>query len=819
MAKTRKLWTRLSKGELTPLLEGSPDLAAYFEGAQTLLNWKILRQGGITRWEGTRFIAEVKDSSKDTILIPFEFSIDDAYMLEFGDTYFRVYKNKAQVQVGVSPLEVDSPFLEADLRTVHYTQSADVIFMFHPSFQQRKISRASDTSWAVTFHPGSPPPSFEADTVFDAFIGPEFTASLNNSVQVRASAAVFLAADVGRFLIAGLGRGRITTVTNANEVVMDILDDFTHIVASGEGTLTSVATAVTTTIAHSALVGDFVQLTAGPQTQEIRHVTAVPGPTSMTIDAAFSDNQSTGRTWKKIVGIASGLWALRYTPRTSLNANKSRPVGAEVAMVAVADAFRAEDIGKFIHVFGGIVEITTFTNAKTIKGTLLSEMVDSTSGDPPAAVAGNWTLEQTSWNSDTGFPRSGEFYQGRLYQASTRLQPTTFWGSRLTPQDFENYAVGAVASDAVSYTMASRRLCHIEWLAEKDRALFIGTSGAEFQAVGSGNEVTVIGGDSVPAIDRVATNGCAPIQPIVGKHTILYVDRSRRKLMAIGFDIETDGQTDKELNVGAEHITESQIRLGQLAFEERLDPRLYFCREDGVLVGMTFFPEQKVVAFTRRTTSPGTFEHAAAIPSVTGGQDQVWVMTKRTINGATKRYVEMFEPNHEGLAGRDWTSLQTDCAKVVTSLTGKTIRGLDHLEAEAVDVIKNGSFIGPHTVTSGAITLQADLIASDVVEVGLHYDSTVVTMRPAAQSIMIEGMPRSWDALFGRLYKTIGGKMNGEAIQYPPGFLDQNKVFTGDVKVTGTGWDTEGRVTVLQDQPYPMTVLALFGTLDVGETD
>ena len=286
--------------------------------------------------------------------------------------------------------------------------------------------------------------------------------------------------------------------------------------------------------------------------------------------------------------------------------------------------------------------------------------------------------------------------------------------------------------------------------------------------------------------------------------------------MLIGFDLDSDGQTAKEISVGAEHITESQVRLGPMSFEKRLDPRLYFCREDGQQVGMTFFPEQKVVAFSRRTTQ-GTFESQAVIPTAGGGPDQVWTISKRTINGQVKRFVEVFEFNQELLQTRAWTSLQTDCAIVLTGQTGNTLTGLGHLEGATVDVVKNGVFLGPKVVAAAAIILTDPLVLADVVEVGLHYDSTMTTMQPSIPGTVIEGMPRSWESLFVRMKDSRGGKINGQAIRYPPTDLDTPNLHTGDLRVTTEGWDTAGKVTLLQDQPFPFTALALFGDLHIGE--
>lgn len=803
----------MSKGELSPLLEGSPDLEAYFEGASTLENFIILRQGGIRRWPGTRMIREVKDSSKDTILLPFEAGVTDAYILEVGDFYIRIYKNKAIVLDGGSPVEVVTPFLVADIREIHYTQSADVMFLFHGDYQQRLLSRVSDTEWSMTVQQGNPPPSFEDDTTLAGTIA--LGANTGTDINFRLGTASLLAGDDGRQIIIGAGRAVITTYTDTSSGVCDILDDFSQTITAGPNTLTTVGTAATST-AHGLADGDFVVLTSGAQSGQIRKCAVVLTADTYTLDAAFSANQA-GTNWNKVLPTASVDWTLRLSPQTTLDPNKASPVGAQVTLVAGAAAFRTEDVGKFILIYGGVVEITKRTSSTTVVGTLLSVMGFADLANPSAAAAGTWTLEVPSWSATAGWPRTGEFYQGRLYPAATYAEPTTFWGSR--SDDYDNYAIGAFADDAVKYTMAARQLNSIEWLREHSRKLLIGTSGSEHTATGSGNDNVPLGGDVIPFVERVALNGCMEVQPVSARKSTIYVDRSRRKIIAMGFDLDSDGDADRELTVGAEHITESGIRLGSPAFEKRLDPRIYWTREDGQMIGMTYFPEQKVVGFSRRTTD-GFFECVAAIPHPTGGADEIWTVARRTINGQTKRFVEVFEPSHEGLTGRNWASLQTDCAIVITGLTGTSLTGLSHLEGEAVDVVKNGSFLGQSTVSGGAITLTDALVAEDVVEVGLHYDSTAITMRPAIPGgETIEGLTRSWDSLFVRVHESIGGTVNGERLQYVASPLDTNVPYTGDVKATGQGWDTEGRVTVVQDQPYPFTMLATFGTLSVGDRD
>lgn len=748
MAKGRRLWTNFSKGELSPRIEGRPDLAAYFEGGKTIENWLLLRQGGLRRRFGTRFIAEVKDSTKDTVLLPFEASVDDAFIVELGHQYMRFYKNKAQIKTsaGGPAVEISSPYTEAQLRRVHFTQSVDVLYLVHPDVAQRKLSRVSDTSWSLSQIKYLPPPTFEDDTDISggtATLTPG--ATTGTDVTFTASSAVFFRGDKGRQIIYGASRAVITSVgpsagapSPQASVKADILDDF-------------------------------------PNTN------AIP----------------------------AGQWFLRLSPQVTLDPDKKEPIGAQVTLVAGDDAFRTADVGKYVFIYGGLVKITSRDSNTQVKGEILSVMSLATAADPAAAAAGAWTLEVESWSSTAGFPRTCEFFQGRLAQASTKKQRTAFWLSE--PDDFEGYALGSRADSAVEFTIASRQLNQIEWLAD-NIDLFIGTSGAELRARGRGSDNTIVGNEA-PAVDRLASQGASGIQPVVFGRRILYVDRSLRRILSLLFTIEDDDYDVVEITAVSDHILGTGVRLGHIAFQRRPDPRLWIVRSDGQLVTLTYYHAERVIGFTRIVTD-GTFEAVAAIPRPSGGEDEVWVVVKRTIDGVVKRYVEMFEADASEYAGKTETALQTDCAKVYSGSSTTSITGLSYLEGKVVDVIAGGVYKGTKTVSGGAITLGE---AATLVEVGLHYDSTGETMRPALEGVVIEGVPRSWDKLWVRLLNSIGGRLNGELLQYPVGKLDTVELFTGDVDVTGYGWDTEGRVKIEQTLPYPMTVLAVFGELSVGD--
>lgn len=512
----------------------------------------------------------------------------------------------------------------------------------------------------------------------------------------------------------------------------------------------------------------------------------------------------------------AGEWLLRLSPQATLDPDKKAPTGAKVTLVAGKPCFRLGDNGKYIKIYGGVVWITSINSVTSVTGELMS-LMDVTVDDPPAAPAGSWTLEVASWSSRNGYPRTAEFYQGRLGQASTTEQPTTWWLS--FSDDFDNYAVGAKANNAVEYTIASHEVNRIEWMADIG-PLLMGTSGAEFRIQGQ-NQGDPLGGDVVPDVKRFTSEGSSAFQPVVIGPAILFFDRSQKKVFLISFNWETDGYDSQEVTALAEHITgEGGIRLRGVAYARRPDPRIYMVRRDGTLVVLTYFVQEKVVGFTRLQTQ-GTFESVAVVPRGPGFSDRVWVIVKRTINGETKRYIEYFEDDR-ALNDRIWAGLNADSAFVYDGGVSTLTIDVPHLRGSMVDVVADGSFRGTAVVDkfTGQITLAEEALTA---EVGLHYDSQLITMRPATKDAAggnIEGIPRSWDKCWVRVLKTVGGQINGLDIRYPPSSTPgKPTVWTGDRDVTQVGWGPGERITIEQKQPYPMTLLAIFGTLSVGDHD
>ena len=149
MVKVWPIQTNFTAGQISPRLHGRVDINKYKNGVKTQKNAYSLPHGGVVRRGGTRYIADVKTSSKKVRLVRFEFSITQAYIIEFGDLYCRFYKDNGQITSGGSVVELATPYTEAQLFDLYFAQSADVLYVAHPTHYPRKITRTSDVSWSI----------------------------------------------------------------------------------------------------------------------------------------------------------------------------------------------------------------------------------------------------------------------------------------------------------------------------------------------------------------------------------------------------------------------------------------------------------------------------------------------------------------------------------------------------------------------------------------------------------------------------------------------------------------------------------------------
>ena len=149
MAAYKPIKNSFVAGELSPRMEGRDDLEQYHQGMRQALNGIVLPHGGFMQRSGTQFVAETETMTENSVLIPFQFSTEQAYICEFGDLYARFYTNEGQLISG-TPVEVVTPYLHTELRDLQFTQEADVMWVVHPNHPPYKLTRTTATTFSFT---------------------------------------------------------------------------------------------------------------------------------------------------------------------------------------------------------------------------------------------------------------------------------------------------------------------------------------------------------------------------------------------------------------------------------------------------------------------------------------------------------------------------------------------------------------------------------------------------------------------------------------------------------------------------------------------
>jgi hypothetical protein len=138
-------------GELSPQLWGRHDLPTYARGLRYMLNFFPSKQGMAVSRGGTSFIRATKNSGGSNTgvrLIPFIVNSTTSYVLEFGHYYVRFHTAGATVLSGGVPLELVTPYTEANIWSLQYVQSGDVLTLTSPQLAPQELRHNADGSWS-----------------------------------------------------------------------------------------------------------------------------------------------------------------------------------------------------------------------------------------------------------------------------------------------------------------------------------------------------------------------------------------------------------------------------------------------------------------------------------------------------------------------------------------------------------------------------------------------------------------------------------------------------------------------------------------------
>ena len=415
----------------------------------------------------------------------------------------------------------------------------------------------------------------------------------------------------------------------------------------------------------------------------------------------------------------------------------------------------------------------------------------------PTTTTATNLWQEGAFSTLRGFPSSVVFYEQRLWYGGTTHKPQTLWGSKTG--NYEDFDLGANASDGLSYAIASDRVNNIKWMAAQ-RVLIVGTSGGEFRVTG-GNESAIT--PTNVDVRRQTSYGSKIGHPAYVGSDVFFIQRSGTQVRNVAYKWESDSFQSDDITFLAEHITTGGLTT--LSYSHVPDSVLMGLRADGVLLMLTYEPTQEVIGWHRHITD-GEYKSLAVISE--DGPDQFWFVVERTIGGATKKYIELYTPE-----------IFLDSMISYSGSATASVSGLAHLEGKTVQITADGAVHPDLVVSSGAITL--NYTATDI-KVGLKYVSKLTPTRYGSTSNAGTplGKMKRWNKIFVRLDTSAIPIING---QRPPvrspgtNFGNEEPVVSEDIEVRNLGYDLDGRIEIEQDLPLACHIVSIFGTLSVGD--
>lgn len=268
--------------------------------------------------------------------------------------------------------------------------------------------------------------------------------------------------------------------------------------------------------------------------------------------------------------------------------------------------------------------------------------------EPPAFITPDYAkappTARSPFNSIGNYPGVSVFHEQRTVYARTNNAPQSLFGSVTGVPDNFNVSVPVQASDAYTFTLNSSQMNEITWLVSLSD-LLIGTIGAEWRMRpgGDSNAITPSSVDVKPQTRW----GSARKTPVVVGNSVIFLNRQQNILRDLQFSLEADGYKGNDLTIMARHLFDDYT-ITDMAYQPNDDSIIWCIRDDGKLLGLTYFKEHDVFGWHIHETN-GKFESIVSIETTSGVSD-LYAIIKRTIGGVTKRFVEVL---HARLPLRD----------------------------------------------------------------------------------------------------------------------------------------------------------------------
>lgn len=775
-------------GEVSPSLAARIDSAAYHTWLKEAKNFFVHPQGGASNRPGTSYMGTAKYAQSACRLIPFVVGEEEAYVLEFGQGYIRVFTSAGQLQTeeGV-PYEIASPYRANDLEAISYTQYDQTLFLAHPDYPVQRLVRMGKGQFILEEQPIKYGPFMLSNEREERQLR---VYASQETIQTQGVAATLSFSPVvdNRYFVYGYFRDELFFAPHSYGLdVEGLVTAFNSkyatlgVQASNLGGIVEISSPVATggdwngstlkltyqdSFLHEPSIVLEQRLSGGVNagqtlpTGEVSYILEsnfdlftpqqVGGKFSLS-HALQSQYQTGSLTHNSLSNIlqsssdwrlqTSGTWSGRIAVEKSTDAGQTWQVIQYITRTDegenIVDFGTLEDTGQIYQLRLRACDITgqagydfssaAFTQEGIVKIESFLNARQVVVSLERACGSESWTFDwaEGSFSTKNGFPACVFVFQDRLGLAGTYGEPQTLWFSKTAAYENFGHARGKLqADDAISVNLSGKKLNAIRCVCTAGK-LLVFTAGSEWSLSASG-ALTPYN----IQVQQQSERGAGRAAVMMVGNRVLYVQARGSVLRDFYYDYASASYTGEDLTLCAKHLFHNNP-IKELAYQQEPDNLVWCVLADGQVATLTYVAEQHVCAWTHHDTQ-GLFCSVCTLPN--RGYDEVWFAVKR----AGGILIEKLLPRLLSKAPQDQVFLDASVSKK-DETAFREVSGLTHLEGQSVGVLADGNPVAGMVVKNGAITLSQP---ANNVHVGLLYQAQLQTLPPALEFSHASGTPK-----------------------------------------------------------------------------
>lgn len=657
-----------ASGEIGPAIYPRVDTTKYVTGLKQCRNFMVRKHGGVSNRPGTSFVCEVKNSADFARLIPYKYTDDLTFVMEFGDQYFRTSKNGVQTREtgqAITGITNANPCVITYSGADNYANGEEIylsgiVGAIGKYLNDRWFKVANVNTGANTFELDYRDGSNVNSTTFGAYASggtisevtePGGTSYLDEDLfelsYTQSDNKLYVAHQSTQLF--SFSRSPLITIWNASAVVLvpeiesgpnglgvrggagtntpkykitAVSDEFEESLANITESVITISSGTaanpvvfTTSTSHPYSSGDTINLkgaiwASGSIPDGEYSVSAVGSPTTFSI--AF--NTTGYGSWVGIAGDAD-VWRDVITINSAADPTAANPNILTWSAISGAREYNIYKERQGLYGYHGSTPDTTYRD-------------EGGNGDPlenPPEARGDINILG-------GYPGVVGSVQQRLALAQTSDKPQGAWLSKTDLQNNFTVHFPIQDDDSIKFLLSGDQN-EIRHILDLGNVVML-TRGGEWILQGDGN-----GFLTATQINpkQIGYNGSAKIKPVVINNNALYVQARGNVVRDLASGITSETYSGNDLTTFSSHLFENYT-IVDWAYQQSPNSIVWAVRSDGVLLGMTYMKEQDIIAWHRHDFSGGLVESVACIPE--GDEDFLYLLIKRTIDGTTRRYIE-----------------------------------------------------------------------------------------------------------------------------------------------------------------------------------